>query len=488
MLNRLFHFCKQHWLIIVVTILAAFLRWYRLPASLQFLGDQGRDALVMRRILVDHYLPAIGPITSVGGFYLGPAYYYLMAPFLWMFEYNPVGPAFATALIGIITIPILYFVTKEMLSVKTAKIAALLYALAAIPVQETRSAWNPNPMPLAALGIIYGLYQAINNKKPKWLLLTASSLAIAFQLHYMIVFLSPFLIIQLFKLGKQKQLKKYIGLSFLLLILSILPLILFEIKNDFLNINGLISFLNKHQYDSLNLWQIFLNLRGRSEEVIGMILGFGRQTTLVRTWVTRSFLLITLISVFQKPKSGFKLIVNYLFLTIASLAVFRDHVYPHYLGFLFPVTFMIAAEVLSRLKGKLLPLTILFLFLFTCNNYPKLVTTINGQGNLNSVRQAADFIKEDITDNSHQQVNVALLDGTRDYKAMNYRYFLDLNQAGILTVADYPQTQILYVVSPYQQPEVLSTPVWEIQSLLPAQLTSQWQLPNIANVYKIERL
>src|SRR3990170_8908319 len=107
---------RRHWFIIAVTLAAAFLRFYNLSDSLQFLGDQGRDALVMYRIFSQRDLPFIGPITSVGGFYLGPLYYWFMAPFLWLGRLNPAAPALATAAIGVITIPVLYFVAKKLFS------------------------------------------------------------------------------------------------------------------------------------------------------------------------------------------------------------------------------------------------------------------------------------------------------------------------------------------------------------------------------------
>ena len=166
-MEKIKSFIHQYWFIILVTLVAAVLRLYRLESSLMFLGDQGRDAIVLKRILIDHDLPFIGPITSVGGFYLGPLYYYLMTPFLWLFKYNPVGPAIATAIIGVITTPVLYFVAKKMFSTTTARWASFLFAIGFIPVSETRSAWNPNPMPLASLGLIYGLYLVNQKKKPE---------------------------------------------------------------------------------------------------------------------------------------------------------------------------------------------------------------------------------------------------------------------------------------------------------------------------------
>ncbi|MBP9700599.1 hypothetical protein KBD71_04945, partial [Candidatus Woesebacteria bacterium] len=51
--------------------LGTFLRFYRLRSTMQFLGDQGRDALIARGILMDRDPAFIGPVTSVGNMYLG---------------------------------------------------------------------------------------------------------------------------------------------------------------------------------------------------------------------------------------------------------------------------------------------------------------------------------------------------------------------------------------------------------------------------------
>ena len=47
-----------------------------------FLGAEGRDVIIVRTLLVKADPILIGPGTSVGGMYLGPLYYYFMAPFL----------------------------------------------------------------------------------------------------------------------------------------------------------------------------------------------------------------------------------------------------------------------------------------------------------------------------------------------------------------------------------------------------------------------
>jgi 4-amino-4-deoxy-L-arabinose transferase-like glycosyltransferase len=481
-------FLKKNWLIIFFILIGAWLRLYRIEASLQFLGDQGRDALVMRRMLVDHDLPFIGPVTSVGGFYLGPLYYYLMAPFLWLANYNPVGPAIATAFIGILTLPVLYLVARTMLSETTAKLATLLYAVAAIPVIQTRSAWNPNPMPLAALGIVFGFYQALTTRRAKWLLLSGLSLGTALQLHYMIVFLAPFLLWQLVLVWRRKSLRPFLIYWFAVVILMMFPLILFEFKNRFLNYHGLVEFLSKNDYASINLWQKFLDLRGRSEQAIGMLLGFGRSFSQVRSWITRLVWVPALMIFFNKKTSfGLRTIIVWLLLTIVSIVFYRGNIYPYYLGFIFPAVFLVVAELLSRLKGIWLSFGIAFLIIFAVFNFKLLRATIMENGNLASVKKTTDFIKADVIKSGYQNYNVALIDGTKDYRASSFRYFLELTSPKPLDYDQYPQAEVLYVVSPYHQSDLLSFSIWEIESLKPAEQTAAWEFVGSENIYKIEK-
>jgi hypothetical protein len=106
-------FKKANIPIFLILILAAFMRLYHISEYLTFLGDEGRDVLVVKHIL-DGNLTLLGPTASVGGFFLGPIYYYFMAPFLWLFGYNPVGPAVMVALVGTLTVWLVYKVSKEL--------------------------------------------------------------------------------------------------------------------------------------------------------------------------------------------------------------------------------------------------------------------------------------------------------------------------------------------------------------------------------------
>src|SRR3989338_1948998 len=106
-------------LFILVLLLAAFLRFYKLSEYMTFLGDEGRDALIIKDMLINHHFPLIGPPTSVGNIYLGPLYYYMMAVSMVVFWLNPVASAGMNAAIGILTVAFIYYLGKSWFSQKT---------------------------------------------------------------------------------------------------------------------------------------------------------------------------------------------------------------------------------------------------------------------------------------------------------------------------------------------------------------------------------
>src|SRR5438270_13501668 len=148
---------KVNKVLLLILLIAAFLRLYNISNLMTFLGDEGRDVLIVYNILHGH-LTLLGPTSSVGGFFLGPIYYYFMAPFLFLFNYNPVGPAVMVALFGILTIWFVYKIGKEFFNTTVGLISAFLYAVSPLVIAYSRSSWNPNLMPFFTMLSLYVLY------------------------------------------------------------------------------------------------------------------------------------------------------------------------------------------------------------------------------------------------------------------------------------------------------------------------------------------
>src|SRR3989338_4039144 len=109
-------------ILILIISIAAFFRLYRIREYIAFLGDEGRDVLVVKRMIVDHKFTLLGPITSVGSIYMGPAYYYLMIPFLWLFGLDPVGPAVMVAMAAVATVYVVYRTGRDFFGPVTGHI------------------------------------------------------------------------------------------------------------------------------------------------------------------------------------------------------------------------------------------------------------------------------------------------------------------------------------------------------------------------------
>jgi len=156
-----------------------------------FLGDEGRDMMVIKRMIIDHKFTLLGPTASVGGFFLGPIYYYFMLPFVWASGLNPAGAAFMVALFGIATIYVVYRLGKDVFDEWVGLSAAALFAVSPLVIAYSRSSWNPNLVPFFSTLLIYMLWRSVARNEPKLLLWVGVCLGIGLQLHYLFLFLFP---------------------------------------------------------------------------------------------------------------------------------------------------------------------------------------------------------------------------------------------------------------------------------------------------------
>src|SRR3990167_3010636 len=182
---------KKNWLLVLIIVVGAFLRLYKIDQYMTFLGDEGRDAIIVRNLLTKADPILIGPGTSVGGMYLGPLYYYFMAPFLLFSNFSPIGPAIGVALLGVATIYLIYVTGREWFSNIAGHIAAGLFAISPTVITYSHSSWNPNIMPFFALLSVYSIWKVWKEHKFKWLPILGISFAFAIQSHYLSILLIP---------------------------------------------------------------------------------------------------------------------------------------------------------------------------------------------------------------------------------------------------------------------------------------------------------
>lgn len=485
-----------------------------------FLGDEGRDVLIVYNILHGHFT-LLGPTASVGGFFLGPIYYYFMTPFLWLFNYNPVGPAVMVALFGIATVWLVYFVGSKFFNTTAGLIAAFLYAISPLVIAYSRSSWNPNPMPFFILLLLYFLYKGLNEKKWKFILLSGILFGIAMQLHYLTIFVGVIVGVYIFASSlynvfvKRIKIKKTVYTAFanyfayfIGFIIGWSPFLLFEVRHGFNNIRSIVNFV-LHSKETGAGDQVQNIVNDVSFRIFGRLvtafpppenvnihthidLAIWYYGTIILAILSIGFLLYLLVKQWRDEK---KFLHNSLLLLWLGIGVFlfgfyKKQIYDYYFSFLFPLPFLFVGGLLAYLWTKKLILkiiaTLVFITLFILNiqgvpfRYPA-----NRQ--LDQVRLIAQKVYDEA---DKKPFNFALITGGNSDHA--YRYFLTIwgNPPVTIenTVVDPRRTsvtsQLLVVCEQLPcQPEGAS--LWEVAGFGRAQIVGEWDV-SVVKVYKLK--
>ncbi len=482
---------KSHLLLVLILFVAAFLRLYKIDGYMEFLGDQARDTIIVRDFVKDGNLFFIGPQTSIGNMYLPPFYYYLIAPSLLLSGFSPVGPAIFIALLGILTVYLVYYVSKEFFNPQAGLIAAFLYALSPSVIKFSNFSWNPNIMPLFSLTLIYSLYKIWQKKEYKYFLLLSLSFIMCLNSHYLALLFLPIIALFIFlsylkhkpNLKKEKTLTKNIILAVVIFFLSLLPLVLFDLKHSGQNSNAIVQFfavrqttVNLKAYKAIpNLWPIFLqiitDLPGAKLEIPGLLFSL--------------FLIFCTVLVFLRKKKktppGFTLLVSSFLIILTGLGLYKQHIYTHYFGLVFPIPFILLGYYLTLLvpkKGKQFyyPILVSIAIVLSLPSFKNshLLYPPNKQ------LKVAQTVAQLIVDNSDQEpFNIALL-AKMNYDD-TYEYPLKRQNANLYTVHEKLTDQLFVICEPH--PDIncdpYNNPAWEIASFGWAKEAGKWEIGDI---------
>src|ERR1700722_9408392 len=510
-----FKFTFSSVLLILILLLAAFMRLYKISDYMTFLGDEGRDALVAMGILQGHFT-LLGPRASAGNFFTGPIYYYMMAPFLWLFHLNPVGPAVMVALFGVATVFLIYIVGKDFFNKKTGLIAAALYAVSPLVITYSHSSWNPNTVPFFALLTLYLLYKAVTNVRSwKYYLLVGVLLGVCIQLHYISFFLAAIVAVSLLlmhwflnnKILVVPLIKYYLEIL-VGFILGFSPFIAFEVRHGFPNTKTIIQFIasdtTSHSYATYSAFyqpiaDVFFRLFGR-------LVFYYPSPDLYRTYsllYLQLFGLIVLIFaiasiiVLLRHKNKFVviLIITWLVLGVALFGLYKKPIYDYYMVFMFPLSYFLIGNLIGRmrdLKKGNLPYGyalggILFIAIFGYNIYFQPFQYAPNKQKAQT-EEIAKFIIQQL---DNQPFNFALLsagNGNSDYAYVYYLTILGHPPGTIQPVSADPQrktvTQQLMIVCEDVGCKPLGNSLWEVAGFGQADVWKSWNV-SVVKIYRM---
>ena len=500
-----------------ILILAAFLRLYKIQDYMTFLGDEGRDVLVVYNIL--HGQPTLlGPTASVGGFFLGPVYYYFMVPFLFLFNYNPVGPAVMVGIFGVATVWLIYKIGSEFFNKGAGLIAVFLYSISPIVISYSRSSWNPNLMPFFSLLLLYIIYKALSKNKIRLFIFCGILLGIAMQLHYLSIFLGVIIAVYVLLTRSflvqgdslQKKIRKIVKDYFYILIGFLVgwsPFLAFEVRHGFPNIQSIISFVfhsgdtggNNHFFPTIS--NVFFRLFARlvtnfpPPEQVSL-----RVHASVAAWyylalvlAIASLLLLSyklIRSFYNKVQfSKISLLGLWLLVGVGLFGFYKKSIYDYYFGFMFPLPFLLVGCLLASLYknrfGKILSIFIFVGLIWVNLRGIPFLFPANRQ--LAQVEQISKFV---IDKTENKPFNFALITGGNSDHG--YRYFFTIwGKSPVIienpkkdpqrnTVAN--QLLVVCEISPCRP---LGNSLWEVAGFGRAEIVREWDV-SVVKVFKLK--
>lgn len=438
-------------ILIVILFLASFMRFYKIRDYIVFLGDEGRDVMVVRNILKGD-LTLLGPTASVGGFYLGPIYYYMMAPFLFLSAYDPVGPAYLVAFLGVATVFLIYLFGKKLYHPIVGLSAAFLYAIAPLAVRYSRASWNPNPLPFFTLLGMYFLYLATEKKTKKHYFLAGACLGVAWQLHYLALILTAvYVAIILFYTKRRNLLFTIMGWA-----TTFSPFLAFEIRHQFPNTRTVIEFITRPKGAiDLKLIDIITTFWRRLTRL------FFEAYTLPKSPIVMAVAAIGILILFWASRQKNKTLVLWTLVGLVGMSLYQGDIHNYYFGFLFPVPFLISGILFyllwnKAIIGKLLALS---LMLFLSGIYfDKAFFQILPNRLIDQTKNIA-HMAVDMAEN--KPYNYALIaTGNSDHA---YRYFMDITSNPPVDLEEKITGQLIIICEqPLETCQPLGNPIWEI--------------------------
>ena len=530
-------FKKHHELIILASfiLIAIVLRFSHIFTLNFFTYDQARDALFVKRMIIDGEFRLLGTQTSLPGMYLPPFYYYTLIPILWLSRLNPIGIDIYSALIGVGTIPLIWFVANRIFGKPAGIFSAGLFAVSPLVVELTRRAWNPNTLPFFILIAFYFLYLYYKNRKTKDFLLAFAFYGYCLSLHFGAWTLIPLFVFSwFFYLAKNKKIGGLLG-SLGIMIFFVCPLLFFELRHQFfltsqakifffdgghVGIKGA-GFLESVMSSLIALFTILISGKimvgyGAPFEFSGKLQEFFHSSQAISVvaqkpfslswqwWGMIIFLTLIVFSIwfFLKKRKDKKnkffilpLLMVWVWIIWGILAsrFYSGKFFFFYYLFIFPAPFLLFGFLIKYfwsnkfLKPFLLigfSLIIIFHLRFTTVFAPQWRT-------IGDLKGVAKTISENVSKDEIFNIVTIQKEADRwDRNAVDYRYFAEaFNNKRALDwyPEDYEKAQVLFVVDETGNGEVLQSSIMEIIKFNPKKIIGRWQLSKGIVVYKLEK-
>lgn len=410
-IKKIGKFLWKNKIFILIVILGLFLRLYNLPNSIGFAWDQERDAFTIKQIIVDKNLTLIGPrVVNDNGFMLGPYFFYLLLPFYLMTSLNPYAIIIFVTTYNFVFLSSSFFILKKIFSQKIAYFFIFIWSVLPLAISIDTISWNPLLVPFLFIFLFYLLNTLNFNKTKNWLLL-GFYLGFSFNIHVQLIILSfSTFIFLLIKTHKKDFLKKIIFL-FIGFIVSFLPLLIFDLRHDFLNLNLFLNFFQNGS--SVKNYLAFIPVWINYFSSIFLIKS---QLLSILFWLT-----LVLILFFLSKKNNINKVLFFTWLFFPIIFIFYGkRPSEYYFNFCLPIIVLVFSQLIDKLKINYKIIFLFFVTIYSSLIYFKIKDSNIGSFSLTNKINVVKHIAQ-VTNNEKFNLSYAVPAGQNN----GFSYLLD---------------------------------------------------------------
>lgn len=422
---------KRYWLLTVLGLLSFFVFSYKLQTSSSFEGDLGRDLFEIAKISRGN-ITLLGPKGSFGGIYTAPYHYYLFVlPFILSGKHLS-GVLFFNVLLFTASLVFFSFHVSRKFGKLTGFLSGLIIMLLPFFLFSARNPGNgftPTAFFLFFMTIAY-FYDINKFGLVKTLLFGFLFGLILSMLFAYVIVLIPVLVFVFLLLKRKERIFIFLaGLFF-----AFAPLVLFELKNNFVMLKN--TFIDKSYLSFVNNTnlpggvKLNKNIFANSLDLINKMQSyFGISIYLVILFLVSSFTWL------KKYKERLLIFVTGIsFVILAFLLRFQYS--GHYLFPFLTLTAFCSLIIVSRSKIKILLLisSVIFLAVIFPKNY-----YVKAERNYPLIKSRVEktLDKKLISENDKFNVILKRKDDAPTPAGNEYRFFFLINGYG-------PQSDFLY--------------------------------------------
>ena len=415
-------------ILIIILLLGIFFRTYQVIERFEFAHDGDLYSWIVKDILIDRHFRLIGQETSASGIFIGPLFYYLITPFFLLTNFEPTAAIIPITIVGLLTILSYYIVFSKLFNVKVGLIISCLYA-----VLISTTVWFDRwiaPSTLSNLWVIWYFYVNISLARGDFRVLPLLGVLISLIWHIHIALLPSLVTIPVAILVSRKLPNlRHIIYFFATLIVTSIPLIIFEIKHNFQQTVNLISNFTEYREGARGFYKFQLVLGMISKNIHNLLFAPQSFKVLNNILFPTAILLSSLLLIKKgllKTKEFAVLLAWFfgivIFFSISSSPISEYYFYNIEIIFLAIISLFFYLVLKSSFKGKVLILGLL-IFIALKNIVYLITQDYYNKGYLEK-KAVVEFITQDSQNRNFPCFSVNYITSIGENVGFRYLFFL----------------------------------------------------------------